>query len=131
MKRVLAFLLAFILAFCNFGIGLVEQMPATPTDLTPVITEQIEVPPDPDPGDTNPGDQQGDDQGGPQIQVGDYVPQLGSLNKYSIVALHDFKQTGHVRGSVWVGGTMTGGPYMYVDDGSIGGSGAGTSYVCR
>ena len=35
MKRIIAFLLAFIFAFCQIGIGLTEQ-PATPTDLDPV-----------------------------------------------------------------------------------------------
>lgn len=90
MKRIIAFLLAFILAFCQIGIGLTDQ-PATPTDLEPAppIVE---------------------------IQTSDFAPSLSNMRQFSIIALNDFTQQGHVRGSVWVGGTMTGGPYMYVDD---------------
>ena len=90
MKRIIAFLLAFIFAFCQIGIGLTEQ-PATPTDLDPVppIIE---------------------------IQTSDFAPSLSNMRQFSIIALNDFTQQGHVRGSVWVGGIMTGGPWMFVDD---------------
>lgn len=47
MKKFLAFLLAFFIAFCYIGLALPEQ-PATPTDLEPVITDVI---PDEPPGD--------------------------------------------------------------------------------
>lgn len=108
MKRILAFFLALVLAFCNVGIGFTEQQPVTPTDLEPAIVDVIDE---------------------PSAPTSDFTPNLSNLNQFNIVALNNFLQQGHVRGSVWVGGTMTGGPYMFVDDGSIGGSGAHTSYV--
>ena len=108
LKRILAFFLALVLAFCNVGIGFTEQQPVTPTDLEPAIVDVIDE---------------------PSAPTSDFTPNLSNLNQFNIVALNNFLQQGHVRGSVWVGGTMTGGPYMFVDDGSIGGSGAHTSYV--
>lgn len=51
MKRVLAFILAFMLVFCNFGAGFVESNSsdvATPTDLTPAIEQVIEQPGEPE-----------------------------------------------------------------------------------
>ncbi len=59
----------------------------------------------------------------------DYVVRLSDLNNFSIVALNDFSAAGHARGSIWVGGTLTNNGDMNVDDGSVGGIGAGTSYI--
>lgn len=96
------------------------ESPATPTDLEP-----IEPPVEPD-NPTIPNEPPTEDTGPP---ISDFTPSLSNLNQFSIIALHDFTMRGHIRNSIWIGGTMTGESYMCVDDGSIGGSGAHTSYV--
>ena len=59
----------------------------------------------------------------------DYSITLSNLSQFNLVALNDANLNGHVRGSIWVGGTLTSGDWKFVDDGSIGGVGAGDSYV--
>ena len=56
-----------------------------------------------------------------------YTINASNLSKFSIVALNNANLTGHIRGSIWIGGTLQGN--CNVDDGSINHSGAGTSYV--
>lgn len=63
----------------------------------------------------------------PQITEYDYEIGLDNLYKYNIVALNDAQINQHIRGSLWVGGTLTGD--QYVDDGSINGVAASDSYV--
>lgn len=57
----------------------------------------------------------------------DYTVDLSNLYAYSIVALNDANITQHIRGSIWIGGTLTGN--QYIDDGSIQGQAASDSYV--
>lgn len=58
-----------------------------------------------------------------------YSVTLSNLPQYSIVALNNANLNGHVRGSIWVGGTLTSGEYKFVDDGSINHSSTSDSYV--
>jgi len=120
MKRLIALLLVVILLIIPAVNTSAGESPTTPTDLEP-----IEPPVEPD-TPTIPDEPPTEDTGPP---ISDFTPSLLNLNQFNIVALHDFTMRGHIRNSVWVGGTMTGESYMFVDDGSIGGSEAHTSYV--
>lgn len=60
--------------------------------------------------------------------VSNYVVNLSNLSQFSLVALNNLTINGHVRGSIWVGGTLSG-EGRYVDDGSINHENAGTSYI--
>ena len=54
----------------------------------------------------------------PQIESRNYSINISNMSNYSLVALNNMSLNGgHVRGSIWVGGTLHGG--VYVDDGSI------------
>ena len=57
----------------------------------------------------------------------DYSVILEDLYKYNIVALQNADINCHVRGSIWIGGTLTGN--QYIDDGSLNGQIASESYV--
>ena len=58
-----------------------------------------------------------------------YCVMLDNLSRFNIVALNNATLNGHVRGSIWVGGTLHGGEWKFVDDGSLDHTGAGTSYI--
>ena len=57
----------------------------------------------------------------------DYSVILEDLYKYNIIALQNADINCHVRGSIWVGGTLIGN--QYIDDGSLNGQIASDSYV--
>lgn len=59
--------------------------------------------------------------------IDDFIVQLTELSRYNLVALNNAEIRCHVRGSVWVGGTLTGA--QYVDDGSINGISNTDSYI--
>lgn len=63
------------------------------------------------------------------IPISNYVVKQSNLNDFSIVALQDATIQGHIRGSLWVGGTLRSADWIFVDDGSINHSGAKTSYI--
>lgn len=63
----------------------------------------------------------------PQIVEYDYEIGLDNLYKYSIIALNDADINQHLRGSIWVGGTLTGS--QYIDDGALNGVPASDSYI--
>lgn len=56
-----------------------------------------------------------------------YNVDLTNLNLYNLVSLQDADIRCHVRGSIWIGGTLTGS--QYVDDGSLDGVSPSNSYV--
>ena len=58
-----------------------------------------------------------------------YCVMLDNLSRFNIVALNNATLNGRVRGSIWVGGTLHGGEWKFVDDGSLDHTGAGTSYI--
>ena len=55
------------------------------------------------------------------IQEYDYKIKLSNVSNYSIVALNNAYIEGHIRGSLWVGGTLTSASWCGTDDGTIGG----------
>lgn len=57
----------------------------------------------------------------------DYTVDLDNLYKYNIIALQNADINCHVRGSIWIGGVLTGS--QYIDDGSISGISESESYV--
>ena len=57
----------------------------------------------------------------------EYVIKRDNLPKYSIVAFGNAAINGHIRGSIYVGGTLTGS--QYIDDGSLNGIAASDSYI--
>lgn len=61
----------------------------------------------------------------------DYSITLSNLSQFSLVALNNANLNGHVRGSIWVGGTLTSGDWKFVDDGSIGSISPSDSYVAN
>lgn len=61
----------------------------------------------------------------------DYSITLSNLSQFSLVALNNANLNGHVRGSIWVGGTLTSGDWKFVDDGSIGSVSPSDSYVAN
>ena len=61
------------------------------------------------------------------IPTAAYEVNLNNLNKFNIVALGDASLSGHIRGSIWVGGTLTGN--LTVDDGSIDHQNPFNSYI--
>lgn len=63
------------------------------------------------------------------IVYSDYVVDLQNLYKYNIIALQNADINNHIRGSIWVGGNLTGS--QYVDDGSLNGEIASESYVAN
>lgn len=56
-----------------------------------------------------------------------YNIDLYNLNKYNLVSLENANIRCHVRGSIWIGGTLTGS--QYVDDGSLNGESSSNSYI--
>ena len=56
-----------------------------------------------------------------------YNIDLYNLNKYNLVSLENANIRCHVRGSIWIGGTLTGS--QYVDDGSLNGESLSNSYI--
>lgn len=56
-----------------------------------------------------------------------YNIDLFNLNLYNIVSLQNAEIRCHVRGSIWIGGTLTGS--QYVDDGSLNEVSPSNSYV--
>ena len=92
-------LIAFILALIIMFIPVGVTPEATPTDL------------------------------GPNIPIVDYTITLSNLSQFNLVALHNANLNGHTRGSIWVGETLHGGEWKFVDDGSIDHAGAGNSYI--
>jgi len=64
-----------------------------------------------------------------EIETDTYVYNidLSNLNLYNIVSLQNAEIRCHVRGSIWVGGTLTGS--QYIDDGSLNGISPSNSYV--
>lgn len=61
------------------------------------------------------------------IIYSDYVVDINNLYKYNLIALQNADINCHVRGSIWVGGILTG--EQYIDDGSLNGQIASESYV--
>ena len=61
------------------------------------------------------------------IIFSDFFVDLNHLYQYNIIALNDADINCHVRGSIWVGGNLTGN--QYIDDGSLNGLAASDSYV--
>jgi hypothetical protein len=61
------------------------------------------------------------------IVYSNYTVDLDNLYKYNIIALQNADINCHIRGSIWVGGTLTGN--QYIDDGSLNGKIASESYV--
>ena len=57
----------------------------------------------------------------------DYVIKSSNMPQYSIVAFNNAAINGHIRGSIYVGGTLRGS--QFIDDGSINGVAASDSYV--
>ena len=57
----------------------------------------------------------------------DYTINRSNMPHYNIVAFNNATINGHIRGSIYVGGTLTGS--QYVDDSSIDGVAASDSYV--
>lgn len=55
----------------------------------------------------------------PPIPSKDFNVKLSNFSNYSIVALNNADIQSHIRGSIWVGGTLTGNNYNGMDDGSI------------
>ena len=49
----------------------------------------------------------------------DYVMHLSNSKGYSIIALNDAFIDMHIRGSLWIGGTLTSNDWCGTDDGSI------------
>lgn len=99
MKRIIALLLTLFLVFGMINTAASNEEPATPSDLTPTI------------------------------QKVDYTVTLANLSQYNIVALRNANLNGHTRGSIWIGGTLKGGEWKFVDDGSVGGNSPSDSYV--
>ena len=56
-----------------------------------------------------------------------YNIDIYNLNAYNLVSLENANIRCHVRGSIWIGGTLTGS--QYIDDGSLNGESASNSYV--
>ena len=119
MKKIVALFLTLILIFGVVSFARSTD-PSTPTDLKPVETEETVPETEPPVG--------GDSETGPPEQK-NYTITLSNLSSYNLVALYNANLNGHVRGSIWVGGTLTGGEWKFVDDGSVGHTGAGDSYV--
>lgn len=109
MKKIIAFILVLIFILTPIFTTGTSESPATPTDLEP-----IDPPVEPENPELDPPSEPESDPDPPLVV--DYTVSLSTLNKFNVVALNDFHMQGHVRGSVWVGGTMTGGPWMFVDD---------------
>ena len=64
------------------------------------------------------------------IQEYDYKIKLSNVSNYSIVALNNAYIDAHIRGSLWVGGTLTSNDWCGTDDGSISGAPSGNeSYI--
>lgn len=61
------------------------------------------------------------------IIITDYVPKLSNLKQFSLIALQDATLIGHTRGSIWVGGELSGN--SIVDDGSVNHQNPNDSYV--
>ena len=118
MKKLIALLLALILIMIPALTTSSGESLATPTNLDPIDPpaepEEPDIPEEPE--DTGP-------------PIYDFSPSLSNLNNFSIVALNNFNMQGHIRNSIWVGGTLTGESWMCVDDGSVSGAGAHDSYV--
>lgn len=60
-------------------------------------------------------------------EVCTYNIDLYNLNKYNLVSLENANIRCHVRGSIWIGGTLIGS--QYVDDGSLNGESSSNSYI--
>ena len=56
-----------------------------------------------------------------------YNIDMYNLNAYNLVSLENADIRCHVRGSIWIGGTLTGS--QYIDDGSLNGESPSNSYV--
>lgn len=127
MKRVIAALLVIIL-ICSFvdmtAAKDITSDPVTITDITPLDNDT-----NPPENENPPPESDPDPPASEGIRQMDFSVNLSNLYQYSIVALHDATLNGHVRGSIWVGGTLKGGEWKFVDDGSLGGISASTSYV--
>ena len=104
----------------NLVVTGVEESPAPETSNPPV---ESDPPSDPDPPKE-------DETVGEIVKV-DYTITLSNLYQYSMVALSNATLNGHVRGSIWVGGTLYAGEYKFVDDGSLGGTSSSTSYIAN
>lgn len=63
------------------------------------------------------------------IEIRDYTVTLSNLRYYSIVALNNATLNGHIRGSIWVGGTLHGSEWKFVDDGALNRESPSDSYV--
>lgn len=59
--------------------------------------------------------------------IADFIVELSNLPNYSIVALNNADINCHTRGSLYVGGTLTG--QQYIDDGAINGVSPSNSYI--
>ena len=106
MKKLIALLLALILIMIPALTTSSGESLVTPTDLNP-----IDPPAEPEEPDVS--DEPEEDTGPP---IYDFSPTLSNLNNFSIVALNNFNMQGHIRNSIWVGGTLTGESWMCVDD---------------
>lgn len=126
MKKIIATILAliFIVTFISSAADVisndikaddVQDKSITPAgqETDPPVTD-IDPPSDSDP---------------PTIPTADYTVTLSNLPNFSLVALNNATINGHVRGSIWIGGTLSGGEWKFVDDGSVNHSGAGNSYI--
>lgn len=60
-------------------------------------------------------------------EVCTYNIDLYNLNKYNLVSLENANIRCHVRGSIWIGGTLIGS--QYIDDGSLNGESLSNSYI--
>ena len=129
MKRIIAFLLTLI--FCLFiSISMAENVTNEPVET--VIEETVEEEIQFSEEDNNENENEDpSSQQEPTVEHNiveyDYDINLNNLYLYNIVALNDANINSHIRGSLWVGGTLMGS--QYVDDGSISGNAASDSYI--
>lgn len=61
------------------------------------------------------------------IEKNYYTVDIDNLYKYNLIALQDADINCHIRGSIYVGGTLTGS--QFIDDGALNGKAASDSYV--
>lgn len=62
-----------------------------------------------------------------QQPIADFIIELSNLPNYSIIALNNADINCHTRGSLYVGGILTG--EQYIDDGAVGGISPTNSYI--
>ena len=128
MKRFIAAVLAFILVLSLIGSTSATDIPSNDVRIgnidNPTATSEATEPPV---EEEYPPEEHEPPPAG--IEEYDYTIDLSNLFKYSIVALNNATLNGHTRGSIWVGGELTGGEWKFVDDGSLGGNSPSDSYV--